>query len=147
MLNIIRNRIPALVLILSICTSSMGINIYTHICHSRGSVDISIFEGQENNSCSICSEVNKSCCIKQGKELSNDKCCEHKITFLKLLIETLTIEKYFTSIDSCQNISLDYFNIFKLSNIFITQKIAAHYSGISPPVADDFLHFISSLKE
>ncbi len=147
MLNIIRNKMPALVLILSICISSLGINVHTHICHSRGSVDISIFEVHENGSCSICLEVNESCCIEQAKELSKDTCCEHKISFLKLLIETLTIEKYITSIDSYQNISLDYFNIFELSNIFITQKIATHYSGISPPVTNNFLHFISSLKE
>lgn len=148
----LKNRILSVALSLIMLSSSLGINIYSHICHSMGRVDISIISADSLEHCSICMadgtlscEIQKSCCDKEDSK-QKKKCCEHKSSFHKLDFDSINYESITLSV-SQELISSVIPQIMSSLNLCGTLKPDKHFSGISPPFSKNYLHFISMLIE
>ncbi len=146
-------RILAILLSLALISSTLGINVYSHICHSQDRVDVSIFQSQSTEDCSYCQSKENTCCIETKKCCETTKsekeksCCEHKSEFVKLDFDTINYDKI--SIDLIKFVISE--NLFtylvKSPDLSYLFKPDRHFSGISPPFSKSFLHFISLMIE
>jgi hypothetical protein len=145
-------KTAVILLTLSLMFSSVGINLYTHVCHTKGITEVSVVPSGNLEVCSECSANDQECrtdlrdCCSSHVE-SQTPCCEHNSQFLKASHEFVTLE--ITEIKAPIYILglVSQSVLHKIIKYIDYSKTTTHYSGISPPFQDNFRHFISSLTE
>jgi hypothetical protein len=164
-------HIVSITLSLSLIFSTTGINLSYHICKSGNvkEVDIALYQAQtttDSDECPVCNtnETDHGC--KMDKKSEQHDCCAVEIpenncnTDYKILEENCcSFYSEFVQADLLSNlinnidINLKYaielvqINIFEInfSDIFSKIEMLKHYSGVSPPYASKYLHFIKSI--
>lgn len=145
-----KHRISALLLALTLLSSAIGINIFTHTCQSMGRVDISLFSADNSHACSFCQPMEKSCCSSESKSCSSmqdGECCLHDTEYIKLDFDTTISEIISKIIIPISFESINYSDFQTNHATYHVIKPEKHFSGISPPFSKHFIHFISLMIE
>ncbi len=146
------HKAAVILLTLSLMFSSVGINLYTHVCHTKGITEVSVVPSGNLEICSECSANDQECgtdlrdCCSSHAE-SQTPCCEHNSLFLKASHEFVTLEKTVLQAPIAILGIVSQSVLHKCIKYIDFSKTTTHYSGISPPFRDRFRHFISSLTE
>ena len=142
MKKILKNIIVSFVTILFI-TSSVGIDIYYHICGATGSSIVSLYykihcEGENIGSCTLC-QANHSghisdCCSKKETRMLNDKCSDKSKHLLISLpyIQSMPQDDAPEPLYISDNITCSNYSFFREE--LKTFEIYYKSSGKSPPI-------------
>lgn len=149
MIKYVKN-IVALLILMSLSMSSIGMNVFVHHCNSMNSTDISYFSELPDN-CSACNfNITQTTCnvssLKHNHNVQDESCCTNHTDFIKLIYHTVYDYNVKINFNSFEFIGLlDADNLINIPISFV--KFIKHYSGISPPYVSNYIYFISSILE